>query len=193
MTWKCTYYGKPDVHSTKGYAAPSWHTFDYRTWENGDLMLVLTNLTQESIRKGKGRGRVESRQAVVRGDMAYIRSGTLYKVTLMDSRGEVQAWEGSDWQGLVQQAKEYAKDPDTWLDDKILQALEPFSYYGRDLRDIAVEVFKTHPVNRNHTNPIRARLMWLSKHGFVFARGKPGRGTRWVVENGQERHWGDRG
>lgn len=173
--WKCTYPGKKDDFSASGHAAPSWHVFDKRVWQKGELTLTLTNRTQDSRREGNPR-----EYWIITDVNGQERKVIRYRVELFDGK-LTRAWEGSNWIGLVQSVQDYADDPEGWLDARILEILEECSSYGCTAQSIAVEVFDTPNVTRNHTNPVRMRLMWLAAHGFIYHAGNVGRGTRWAI------------
>lgn len=163
--WRCTYKGHPyrKADGSTGHAAPGWSTFDCRVWENGHWRLALTRPTG-------GRYRVEA-----------------------VCPGRTMSFEGTNWTALVRQAKEYAQDVDTWIDDRILEALESCPVLGLRLPDIVARVFSPDfRTSRLHTGEVGTRIEWLAKHGFVFTRGGAGAGTRWCVEAGQPGRMTDR-
>jgi hypothetical protein len=173
--WKCVYPGKRDDLAASGHVAPSWHAFDKRVWQKGELTLTLTNRTQDSRREGNPR-----EYWIITDVNGQERKVTRYRVEVDDGRC-IRAWEGSNWIELVEAVKDYLEDPDDWLDDRILEVLEACPIFGCTVKNLAVDIFFTPHVTRNHINPVRMRLMWLVAHGFVYHAGNVGRGTRWAI------------
>lgn len=106
--WNCIYMGKPDKFAAGGHAAPSWHTFDERVWKKGkDLTLILRNVTNDSREDGDRPPKKWIHEVTIQGK-TQKRHSTFYRVTLyFPSDGSVYAWEGSNWQLLVTQAKQF--------------------------------------------------------------------------------------
>jgi len=174
--WKMTYPGKPEpYHAASGYAAPSRHTFDKWVWKKDGYILTLTNRTNDSQREGKTK-----EYWVTRDCNGVERKVIRYRVELDDGK-YIRVWEGSSWVELVAAVKDYAEDPEGWLDDRILELLEESSSYGCTVKNLAIDVFDTFYVTSNHTRTVRMRLIWLADHGFVYHAGNVGRGTRWAI------------
>lgn len=89
-TWRCTYKGRLDPHSTGGHAAASWRSFDYREWTHTSLKrrIRLVNLCNE-------------------GHPPVPERGTLYRVLVYDHLGDVIGRRGGTcWTTLVREAKQ---------------------------------------------------------------------------------------
>lgn len=181
--WKCTYKGKQvDLYNGKlGPSAPSWHTFDRRTWQKGNKKVVLSNLTNLSREAGDPR-----EYWITRDKNGQERMVTRYAVVVFYPPENPCKIVGSDWQALVNTGKQIADGYLTfeqWMldetDSEILKVLEHYGSFGAKLHDVC------HGLRRNLWKPdkqlVQKRLAWLADHGFVYHVGKVGTGTRWRI------------